>query len=425
MTQTMTRPFPTASGGLLTAARAEALLASFAVGALFLTRPTAFGELYTLPGMLLLAVITVAMLTLAALTKSSAYTLAAPQVWAYLGFAGYTMALVVFGARPHSGADAGKGVVIVITASVFAFTMLADRRRALAFYDTLAGLLVVLSAATLITLALLVAHFGVSRLALGVFSYTYPLPSGTILFPGSMIYNYAPTWFGPLPRLSGGFREVGIFPAFACWAAGYGAFRGWKPIPIAICLVATVGCFSSLGAMLALLTLTGILGYKFKLPWWAYVIVGPAAGLAVIALTYNLPYIGIGYKYANVTTSYLDRSNAISTALDGNLLFGQEPDSRNSGINLISAISIYGAVGVGLILAALLPAAGRIRFFVPALLPALITALVSQPIANEPMFVLLFLSWTVFEARQSPSGRAAPRPIQLSGVGNFRSRPRP
>jgi hypothetical protein len=417
--QMMTRPLPAGSSGLLTSARAEALLASLAVGALFLTRPTAFGEIYTLPGMMLLAVITVAMLITAAATKSAAFTVRAPQIWFYLGFAGYMTALVVFGERPHSAANVAKGVVIEITASIFAFTMLSDRQRATSFYDTLAKLLVALSAATLITLTLLLLQFGVGQLVLGYFSYPYQLPAGTILFPGSMIYNYAPTWFGLLPRLSGGFREVGIFPAFACWAAGYGAFRGWKPLAIAICLAATVACFSSLGALLALLTLAGILAYRFRLPWWAYVIVGPAAGLAVIALTYNLPYIGIGYKYATVSTSFVERANAMGEALDTNLLLGGEPDNRNSGINLISGISIYGTAGVALILATLLPAVRQLRFFVAALSAPFITALVSQPIATEPLFVLLFLSWTVFETRRPASQLASARPI--SGMGDLRS----
>jgi hypothetical protein len=107
--------------------------------------------------------------------------------------------------------------------------------------------------------------------------------------------------------------------------------------------------------------------------------------------------------------------NAMISAADtGNLLFGSDySGDRNGAINLIAGVSIYGLVGVLLLLAVMLIATRRIQFFVAALLPAMICALISQPIATEPLFLLLFVSWRAFE-REKPKNLPSPGAMPMA-----------
>lgn len=388
-------------------------LAALAAVALLFTRPTALGELYTLPGMIVVFGVSIGMFLLSARTKCAPLDARSGQLWAYVLFALFLGFQVLAGLKTHNPEIVVKQVFVVLIGAFAGFVLIADRARLQIFFDVLAAALVVVSCSVLVTLALIVSGRGVSQLGVGVFSYGYPPPAGAILFPFSMIYNYAPTWVGMLPRLSGCFREVGIFPAFACWAAGYASFRGWRLPFVFICLAACALSFSSLGVMLALMTAVGVVAARMKLPWWAYVF-APVAVFLIVTATYDLPYIGIGYKYRFVSDSYAERMNAMQIVGD-NLLFGGDPDNRNAGINLISAVSVYGLVGVALLVGTTLLATRRIQFFAAVLAAPFAVALFSEPIAQEPLFVLLFVSWRVFEpvavrsSAQRQAQQVAPR----------------
>lgn len=398
----------------LSAIPADRIFAAIAALAMFMTRPTAFGDVYSLPGMLIVGACAIGILVSATASKSGPITARSPQTWVYLSFGIYLGLLVLASARSDSLMNTFKACIVTLIGCGFAFTLMADRNRARAFFDTLAIVLIALSSSTLVTFALVFVSKSYPHLAIGRFNYSYAPPAGTILLPFSMLYNLVPTWFGMLPRLDGMFREVGIFPAFACWAAAYASHRRWNVVFSVICLIACVICLSSMGLLCAVICAAGIIGARMRLPWWAYVLVAPAAMLVIVLATYNVPYIGIGYKYAHDPVSYADRANAISAITDGNLLFGGESENRNAGINLVSSIIIWGIVGVAPIFIYMLLAATRLRYFCAALLPAFLVALVSEPIAQEPFFFVLFLSWCVFEPvavkrpRSAPAQRARP-----------------
>lgn len=370
---------------------------------LFLTRPTALGEVYTLPGIIIALTLSVIFMIFVLRGQQATKYDFSIQTVIYLIYVVYIFALIFTG-RPLLQDFLFKAIFIGIVGVIISGIVSSSRDRATTFFDSIARIIIALSFSTIATVALIVAGANAQSLTIAFFNYTYPAPTGTILFPFSMVYNYAPSWFGLMPRLSGFFREVGVFPAFACWAAGYAAYRRWSLLSVAGCLVASVLSLSSLGSMLALLTFGGIVGQRLRLPWWAYVVVGPATAAVIVIVTYNLPYIGIGTKYQTVNASYTERMYATKYALDiANPLFGQDANGdRNEGINLISSIRIYGLFGVGLLSSIFLASARSIRFFVAALLAPLITAVFSQPIAAEPLFILLFFSWRAFPGKINP-----------------------
>lgn len=365
---------------------------------LMLTRPTAAGNNFTPVGIGIIGFMFGAMLLSSGATRKLMLSTKSIQIWAMIYLAGY-YSFLVLGGRPYHQDMLIKAVGILISGSILGFCVIASEQRLRSFFDTLARIIIGLSASTIITIILLVVGFSLGQLAYTRLDYGYPQPAGTILFPFSMVYNFAPTPFGLLPRLSGGFREVGIFPAFACWAAAYAAFRRWSILSISLCLGAAVASFSTLGAMLALVTLGGILAKFSRIPSWVLFIAAPILGVAAVAITYNLPYIGLGYKYTQVNASFSERQYATETALNipNPLLGADDSGVRNIGINLISSISTIGIIGVVIVLVGMLPAVRRMKYFVAALLPLTITAVFSQPIATEPLFLLLFISWRVFD----------------------------
>ncbi|RAK52637.1 hypothetical protein DJ018_10560 [Phenylobacterium deserti] len=306
----------------------------------------------------------------------------------------FLILLVIAGTRSQTLDITTKTSVVCLIGVFVGSVVLATPERCRAFFDAIAVIIVVLSAALLFSFTLLLAGVRVETLSVGHFWYGYPRPA-VIILPGTTVYNYVATWFGMMPRLSGFFREVGIFPAFACWAAGYCSFRRWSPLATGICLIASVASLSTMG-LVALVTLGGVIGARLRLPWWFYLVVAPFAAFILIAVTYNIPYIGLGYKYTNATISFVERMNAIRNVGSEDLLIGGEPDGRNLAINLIAQVSTYGLIGIGIIVSSLLGAVRDTRYFFASLLPAFVIALFSQPIATEPLFFLLFISHRVF-----------------------------
>lgn len=382
--------------------------------ALLLTRPTAAGSVYTPLGMGIIWLCSGTIVATSIINKRVPLLVSSPQVWMLALLALYYGFLILTG-RPYQQDTFSKAIVILISGAVLGFTISTNQRRLTAFFDTIARVLIVLSISSLITTFLLISGVSVHALAIGRLDYGYNAPAGTILLPFSMLYNYTTTPFGVLPRLSGFFREVGIFPAYACWAAGYAAYRRWSLVSVGACLTAAVASFSTMGAVLALVTVAGLVSRKLRIPNWLVVIGTPALAFIIFAVTYNLPFIGLGYKYTQLNQSYSDRSYATLNALDvPNPLLGSDATGlRNVGINLIASISVSGLVGFSIVLVCMLLAARDTRYFSAALLPLAITALFAQPIGTEPLFLLMFLSWKVFSAsRQArPLHNVKPTPV--------------
>jgi hypothetical protein len=378
-------------------ANLEHILCATAAIAMFLTRPTAFGDLYTFPGMMGVLAISIVLFLVSFVRKTLLFQVYSYQIWSYVLFSVYMSIIVIMGTQPRNSDVNLKIALSGFIGGIFFLSLTSSIDRMRAFFDSLAIIIATLSLSSLVTLALLIAGRTTAQLHIGLFRYSYPPPTGAILFPLSMIYNFTPTWFGVLPRLSGMFREVGIYPAFACWAAGYAAYRRWGILLSVICLCSALLSFSSLGIVAALISAIGIIAHRYRLPWWFYILLAPMTVFIVVISTYNVQYLGIGYKYTHNTTSYVERVNAIKNVLNGNLLFGQESENRNDGINLISSITIWGLLGVSLLFIPLIIAAKRPGFFLAALVPGLVIALFSEPIAQEPLFMALFLSWRLVE----------------------------
>jgi hypothetical protein len=111
--------------------------------------------------------------------------------------------------------------------------------------------------------------------------------------------------------------------------------------------------------------------------------------------------VGLGGKIASNSISFRERMYLLEIAFSSsNPIFGDGTSSLyrlNEGISLISQIRIYGFIYFVLVLSIYLLATRNFTLFLIGLFPAIITALVSQPIAVDVPFVLMFMSYAALD----------------------------
>jgi len=282
------------------------------------------------------------------------------------------------------------------------------------FYDCLCGALLLMALSIVITLALLLRGETPSSLEWMRFDYGYTGQTGAVLAPLTFGYNNLQLEGRTIVRLCGWMREPGIVPPFLCWAAAWAAHRRWHWSLVLLGLAGSVASLSSLGLILAVPTLGGIILYRIKAKAWHYCVGGVIAALAAWA-AYYAPYIGLGAKTESGSVSAVERSYLADEALrvdnwligDGLIVY------RNETVSMLSSVASSGWILFAVCLAVLLvPALRAPRFFLAAMLPGVVTVVASQPIVLNPLFVALFAAWAALgPAPEAPAaaGKASQR----------------
>ena len=297
--------------------------------------------------------------------------------------------------------DAPKGLAMSLISTLALLIAVSSPRNARIFFSSLCVIVLIVCASTVVTAVLMAIGVRWTSLVIGHNNQT-AYGNLSILFPYTLSYNLAPTPFGIVPRLSGLFREPGILPPFACWAAAYAHLRKWPLIFSLTALAASVASLSTLGVPLAAYTGSLILLRRMGLRTWPALGIVTAAALAAWPIIYGLEYVGLGAKIRSQTGSFEARRDAIATALSAsNMVFGDGPSLnylRDATVNLIGRIRSIGVFGFGILLTAhVLP--WRTSIFVIGASTLVMTCLITQPIAGDAAVIAVCLSWTAFERR--------------------------
>lgn len=224
---------------------------------------------------------------------------------------------------------------------------------------------------------------------------------GGIYFPFTMIYGNFTTGDFVFYRVSGFFREPGIYQAICCSLVLYeGLGRCSKMVLIGLIL----GCILSLSSIgVLLLPMTLALLYALKKRKVTFRIFFALLSIPFGAfLIMNLPGIGLADKLVTHSTSISDRTEAMLNGVNslwinplGYGLFGNA--SQNSGINMIAALGSIGVVGF--ILQFFILSGYRFNLNYSSIcrigfcVPIVVTSVFSQPIYGAPMvyiFTMVF-----------------------------------
>lgn len=397
----------------------EKILIFLAAVAVLCLRPSVVGEVYSTLSCALLAAVTVALFIVAlhlqrplVLEKYSALQL---SVLVFIFY--YVLLKAVIFMPTYNSVTEFKALFIFLSLAAAALLLLSNRRYATMFFDYFCIILIASCASVVISAMLFVVGFQSYQITYAHLTYTYST-GGDIAFPFTFIFPSATTWLGPIPRMSGIFREPGVFPVYACWAAAYAFQRGWiLPISL-VCLFSAIVCLSSIGAPLAFYTGAMILllrvGFR-PIPALLTIVV---LGLLTWQAVYYSEYFGIAAKINSGSGSFEERQYLAAAALDAqDLIFGDGfgfSIFTTGPISLVAAIRVFGLVYYSaFILTYILAAAANFRFWLIGLVPAIATVMVAQPVFREPAFIILMLSVAVFvppPQRKAATRSATPAP---------------
>jgi hypothetical protein len=292
-----------------------------------------------------------------------------------------------------------KGLPMSLVAIAALSIVISNNLYTRIFFDAFCAVIVISSVFTAICFVLMACGVHWENLIIGTSQETQYGPI-QILFPPTVSANFAATPFGELKRLSGIFREPGVLPPFACWAAAYAHFRRW-PLPLSIvALAASAASLSTIGVPLALWT--GALIFLNRLGLSTSYAILTTLVLAALfwPIVYSLEFIGLESKIHSQTGSYEVRMDAIETALSAkNIVFGDGPSlgyDENATVNLIGRIRSVGFFGFAFALAPYFFAINKPIFYF-GLAPMIATVLFSQPIANDIPAFAICLSWAALE----------------------------
>lgn len=226
--------------------------------------------------------------------------------------------------------------------------------------------------------------------------------AGTIYFPLSMTYSpLMGADIFSLYRFSGFFREAGIYQAIAayCLVLALISKRSyWVVLGLIlgiVCTFSTIGLAMLAVAMVAALWIKG--RFTLKIFSISALLLGGGGYIALYA-----PLIGMVAKRDDLafSASFDERNDALLRGVErfSENPFGYGPFSgtqSNDGITLLTSIGAIGAIGflIQVLLLSGLRAAPRFQLStrVAACLPILLTALFSQPIYGAPLIYVLLM----------------------------------
>ncbi len=361
-----------------------------------LFRPTAIGEVYNSQLAAALVGLTLALL-LCSVWRAKAEGLVDISPQAALFFiAVLYVAIRSVSAGGMFAVNGLKGLAVGMAGlfAVVAVNLTPESR--LKFYSAAAIFVVATCASTLLTRILLSTGMTADNLKIFRFAYTY-VSAGDVLTPFTFAFNKVTTLFGVQPRLSGIYREPGLLPAFACWAAAYAHFRRWPLWVSAVCIAGSAVSLSSFGLPLAVYTGALLACLKAKIPLSVATLV--LIGLLCLAwpIIYGMKDVGVGSKIASDSVSFRERLYLIQIAFSAqNAVFGdglQRMYRANEGISLIAQTRLFGLFYVFVVLAYYFRAVKNFPFFIAGLIPALVIILTSQPISLDVPVFIIFTSW--------------------------------
>lgn len=385
------------------------LIAILALSVLFL-RPSVFGEVYSLYVVGVLLAATVVLFTISAESRRGLVVErhAGLQIILLLVLGHYLLvkSLIYMPGGPPDSVGVFKGFGILIAFLLAMALIMSDRHYARRFFDIFAIAIILSCASVVVTAILFLVGFPSYLITIARINYTYD-GAGDIAFPFTFIFPAVSTWLGPIPRMSGIFREPGILPVYASWAAAYAFRRGW-PLPLQLaCVAGSAACLSSIGAPMALYTAAAIGLMRFGVKPIPALLIIAVVGLLSWQIIYSSEYFGIQAKVDSGSGSFEERQYLAQAAFRArNIIFGDGSGFsifQSDAISLIASIRVFGLVfAVGyLIIYAI--AATDMALWIAGLVPAIFTILLLQPIFQEPGFMVLFFSTSVF---LKPAGRA-------------------
>jgi hypothetical protein len=230
------------------------------------------------------------------------------------------------------------------------------------------------------------------------------LATGAIYFPFSMLYGGYTSGLVSFDRYCAFFREAGIYQAVACFCLIHEALTRRSRIVVAGLVGGVVCAFSTLGITLLAISagliflLSGAANRRMLAPRLVATML--FVGLAWPVALYT-PYIGLKDKEQTHGASVSDRADSVKRSMQrfeahpfGTGLFsGTE---LNDGISLLAQLGMLGLFGFTcqvMILSAWRPGAKVNWAKVGACSPILITALLSQPIAGAPTIYVILLAY--------------------------------
>jgi hypothetical protein len=378
---------------------------------LFLMRPSAFGQQYSSAAIALsLAIAAVVFVRRGNLVTADADL--SHDVGVFLILIGiylvYTFGVVAFVGRSNMEYAVKELLTTLSIAPAYAYA-LTDRRFNRVFFRALVRLLSVIgySSAMTVVLAMIVGLDSLKLIDNVIAGYESNfdgvVQTGGIYFPFTMIYNRFSTSDIELFRVSGFFREAGIFQAVCAFAMAYEWLTRRSRLVLLGLLLGLTTSFSTAGVFVFLATCALMQMRLARNPVRAALMGIALSGFAYFALQYT-PYIGLAYKNETHASSISDRTDAMREGVEGLLdnvvgtgIFSDDRQSAN--INMIAAAGSLGLIAF--IVQVLILSGWRFRWNsvnrnrVVICFPLLITALFSQPIAAAPMmYVLVMVSCT-------------------------------
>ncbi|OPA80471.1 hypothetical protein BVG16_07010 [Paenibacillus selenitireducens] len=288
--------------------------------------------------------------------------------------------------------DVAKGFITCIFILLsFAF-MLSDEKLRVSFCRLFIRLMILVTCSYAITLILAVF---IPLQSLQIFHIYINENVKNIYFPFTPIYGVMTVEGHVFQRFLGFFRESGISQAFMIWAyVSLDKYRLNRRLNKILLISGIVFTFSTAGIGIFIATI--VLKMLFEGKKIRSIVVIPTI---YVCLMYA-PFIGIADKLVTHSTSITDRTSSMLTSLEifrNNLMgvgLGNSPISEHSGINIIASLHMIGIIGLFLILLFFFYPISYVqdkKYYLVAISPFFLTALLSQPIVDSPGLYIMIL----------------------------------
>ncbi|MEI5911308.1 hypothetical protein WBS58_10295 [Bacillus albus] len=289
-----------------------------------------------------------------------------------------------------------KDTIITLPVIFFFAVIFSNKKYRFNFGENFILILYYLSISYLITLGLTFL-IDIESLFLFQINIGKYFTGGNIYFPLTPIYGFMNVENFSIIKFQSLFRESGISQAFIIWAIfNLKKFKLDKKIVYVVLHLGLIGTTSTAGLVTYFITLLVYIMLSKKIS------VGRIINILIIflvgvLLVFKMPFFGFSNKIQTHSDSINERTQITTGALNDIILnpFGEgikTTDLPNSGINMLSLSEKIGLVGfIILLLTFIYPyfISQNKRGYAVSLLPILITALFSQPIAGYSIIAII------------------------------------
>ena len=367
-------------------------------GAVGLMRPTAIGEVYSFH----IAVLCLSLIFVLLVLDRFEFAYFKCFPFMIQIFLMFTVGLYLFS---HSVImayadifNAFKGFLLTILPVLILIVLVRKQGALKYFFDAFAFVILFSCFSIVVSFFLLAVGVGFESLHVLDFEYTYE-GRGFVIFPMTFTFNPVDFGLGPMPRLSGLYREPGVVPAFACWGAAYSYIRRW---PLWTTLVFVVGSLLSMSTLGVIALYTGmlILSNRMGLSTGKSIAFFILVALSVWPLVYGFDGVGLQAKIESGSGSFDERYEQFFGFFGAeNMLFGDGPSWSGydtTSINLLAASRTFGSIFLLLILCFLSISVVVPLFFFMAMVPFVFVVFTAQPIVLDSSVIAIWFSWVCF-----------------------------